>query len=138
MATVIVIDHEQEWFEVRDAAVLSARRYLAEPDSGGESSARVLNLCRTERYQGRGYYVSLLAEARGHRPMPEAKTISDLQADQLGNLRSSGFREQIQRALAGNAEDKIVIEAYFGRDPLRLNDSLSQQLFGVLRAPLIR
>jgi leucyl aminopeptidase len=29
-----------------------------------------LNLCRTGRYQGRGYYVSLLAEARGQRPLP--------------------------------------------------------------------
>ena len=25
----------------------------------------MLNLCRTGRYQGRGYYVSLIAEARG-------------------------------------------------------------------------
>ena len=140
MNAILVVNHERDWpVEVPGLIVVSARKYLSGAAySENHHRARVFNLCRTERYQGRGYYVSLLAEARGHRPMPEAKTISDLQADQLGNLRSSGFREQIQRALAGNAEDKIVIEAYFGRDPLRLNDSLSQQLFGVLRAPLIR
>ncbi len=140
MNAILVVNHERDWpVEVPGLIVVSARKYLSGAAySENHHRARVFNLCRTERYQGRGYYVSLLAEARGHRPMPEAKTISDLQADQLGNLRSSGFREQIQRALAGNVEDKIVIEAYFGRDPLRLNDSLSQQLFGVLRAPLIR
>jgi glutathione synthase/RimK-type ligase-like ATP-grasp enzyme len=96
-----------------------------------------LNLCRTEPYQGRGYYVSLLAEARGHRPMPEAKTISDLRAGQLGNLVSTGFRDQVQRALESYVEDEIEIEAFFGRDPLKVNDQLSQQLFGVLHSPLI-
>src|SRR3954464_15102581 len=60
MRTVIVTDREQEWFDIRDAVVLTARRYLTEADSGRDASDRVLNLCRTARYQGRGYYVSLL------------------------------------------------------------------------------
>ena len=38
---------------------------------------RIVNLCRTDRYQGRGYYVSLLAEARGHRALPEVKTLNE-------------------------------------------------------------
>src|SRR6476661_4078184 len=82
MNTLIVTDHKQELpFEIPGAAVLTARNYLAEPDSGGEASARVLNLCRTGRYQGRGYYVSLLAEARGQRPLPDVKTIGELKSE---------------------------------------------------------
>ena len=75
MRTVIVVDHSQEWFDIPEAAVLTARHYLSEPDSGGDTSVRLLNLCRTGRYQGRGYYVSLLAEARGQRPLPDVKTV---------------------------------------------------------------
>ena len=78
MKTVVVTDQNQEWFEVADATVVTARRYLAEPESGNAGIERVLNLCRTGRYQGRGYYVSLVAEARGERPVPDVKTIGDL------------------------------------------------------------
>ena len=68
MRTVIVTDQKQEWFEVPEASVATARGYLAEPGGGPDADVRVLNLCRTGRYQGRGYYVSLLAEARGQTP----------------------------------------------------------------------
>lgn len=30
MKTVVVTDQHQEWFEIADAAVVTARRYLAE------------------------------------------------------------------------------------------------------------
>jgi hypothetical protein len=81
MKTVVVIDQNQKWFEIPDATVLTARRYLAELEAGNDGAVRVLNLCRTGRYQGRGYYVSLLAEARGQRPVPGVKTIEDLRFD---------------------------------------------------------
>jgi len=61
MKTVVVTDQDQEWLEIADATVLTARRYLAEAESGNEGDVRVLNLCRTGRYQGRGDYVSLRA-----------------------------------------------------------------------------
>ena len=41
---------------------------------------RVFNLCRTYRYQTLGYYVSLLAAARGHRPLPTVATLQDLRS----------------------------------------------------------
>jgi hypothetical protein len=80
MRTVIVTDREQEWFQVPDAAVVAARRYLAEPQSAGGAGTGLLNFCRTGRYQGRGYYVSLLAQARGQRPLPDVKAVEDLNA----------------------------------------------------------
>src|SRR3954469_17143812 len=87
MRNVIVTDHVPEWFQAPDATVLTARRYLAESQGGPEGSVRVLNFCRTGRYQGRGYYVSLLAEARGERPMPDVKTIEDLKSEaRVGTL----------------------------------------------------
>ena len=41
----------------------------------------MVNFCSTSRYQGRGYYVSLLAEARGQRPLPDVKTVEDLKSE---------------------------------------------------------
>lgn len=36
---------------------------------------KVVNLCKSYQYQSLGYYVSLLAEARGHKVMPEIATL---------------------------------------------------------------
>src|SRR3954447_11774555 len=81
MRKVIVTDRQQEWLRIADASVFTARDYLSEPESGRAGEIRLLTLCRTGRYQGRGYYVSLLAEARGQRPLPDVKTVEDLKAD---------------------------------------------------------
>jgi glutathione synthase/RimK-type ligase-like ATP-grasp enzyme len=138
MNALLVVNHPRDWpIQVPGMTVVSARAYLTDPSySEGLANIRVINLCRTDRYQGRGYYVSLLAEARGHRPMPEAQAIGDLQMKQIGPLTKPGFREQMQRILASVEEDRLVLRAYFGRDPQGRFDPLSAQLCALLHAPL--
>ena len=103
MGILVVVNHPRDWpFDIEGMRVVTARDYLTDPAYSENHSARVLNLCRTERYQGRGYYVSLLAEARGHRPVPEVKTLGDLQAGEPHRLMSASFGEQLQKSLAAN------------------------------------
>jgi len=133
-----VVNHARDWpFAIEGVRVLTAREYLTDPAYTEHAVARIVNLCRSDRYQGRGYYVSLLAEARGHRVLPEVKTLGDLNAGHLEQMTSSAVIEQAQRALpTGN--DAATVEAWFGRDPQRRNDALAQQLFAALRIPLLR
>jgi glutathione synthase/RimK-type ligase-like ATP-grasp enzyme len=140
MGTLVVVNHPRDWpFEIEGMRIVTARDYLTDPAYTENQSARVLNLCRTERYQGRGYYVSLLAEARAHRPMPEVKTLGDLQTPEpLDRLLPASFNEQLQRALAQNGEATFALDAFFGHDPQRRHDGLAQQLFATLRIPLMR
>src|SRR3954470_15574130 len=138
MRTAIVIDHQQEWFEVPDAAVLTARRYLAEPDSASEASVRVLNLCRTGRYQGRGYYVSLLAEARGQRPLPDVKTVQDLKSEARVRALSTQLEPLVRETLHHDESDRFELNVYFGKDPAERHAAIAEQLFANVRAPLLR
>lgn len=139
MNVLFVVNHPRDWpFPVDGAQVVSARAYLTDPTYSELQAVRVVNLCRTDRYQGRGYYVSLLAEARGHRALPEVKTLGDLQAQHIDRLLGSTFVEQLQRSLSANGADTWSVDAWFGRDPQRRNDSLAQQLFAALRVPLLR
>jgi glutathione synthase/RimK-type ligase-like ATP-grasp enzyme len=140
MTLLVVVHHPRDWpFDIPGARVVTARDYLTDPAYSESQSARVLNLCRTDRYQGRGYYVSLLAEARGHRPLPEVKTLGDLQSSEPPErLLPASFFEQLQRALAEHGEASFALDAYFGRDPHKRNDGLAQQLFAALRIPLLR
>lgn len=138
METLVVTDQKQDWFEVPDATVLTARRYLAEPEGGREATLRVLNLCRTGRYQGRGYYVSLLAEARGQRPLPEVKTVEDLKSEGYVRALAARLEPLVHETLRHDESDRFQLDVYLGKDPARRHAALAEQLFADVRAPLLR
>ena len=137
MNTLIVVDQKQEWLEVPDIPVLTARRYLAESDSG-RGDGPVLNLCRTGRYQGRGYYVSLVAEARGEGPLPDVKTVGDLKSKAYVQMLSTQLDPLIRETLHHDESDRFELDVYLGKDPAERHHALAEQLFGNVRAPLLR
>ena len=139
MNIYFVVNRPRDWpFDIPGVTTVTARAYLTDPTYSDQRAARVLNLCRTERYQSRGYYVSLLAEARGHQPLPGVKAIEDLQAEDPAHLIFGDLREQIRQALASCARAECTINAYFGRDPTCELDALAQQLFELFQTPLLR
>lgn len=139
MNTFIVVDHPGDWpLDVAGTQVVAARAYLTDPAYGEIRSAKVFNLCRAYRYQSLGYYVSLLAEARGHKPLPRAGTIEDLQSLQLVRALTAGLDEDLQRALLPLKADRFELSVYFGRNLAARYDALAKQIFELLRAPLLR
>ena len=75
-----------------DVRVVDAATDLAGEGETGKSGLTIVNLCRRWRYLSRGYYVSLLAEARGQRPLPSVETAEGLQHPQarFRALREAG------------------------------------------------
>lgn len=138
MRTIIVTDHGQEWFDLPDVPVLTARQYLGEPESGRAGNVRVLNLCRTGRYQGRGYYVSLLAEARGQRPLPDAKAVEDLKSEALVQVLRGELQALVDETLRHDESDRFQLDVYLGQDPARRHQPLAEKLFASMQAPLLR
>ena len=138
MTIFVVVDEPREWpLAIPGVTVVSARDYVADPRYGREA-ARVFNLCKSYRYQTLGYYVSLLAEARAHKPLPRTTTIEDLNSQYLVRHLTEGMRESIQQALAPVKADTFELSVYFGRNTATRHDALSAQLFNLLQAPLLR
>jgi glutathione synthase/RimK-type ligase-like ATP-grasp enzyme len=136
---LFVVNRQQDWpFEVPGSSVSTARAYLTDPRYSTAINPQVMNLCRADRYQGRGYYVSLLAEARGHRPLPDVKTIEDLQSGAHIEVLSGELDELVQTSLQHDTSDLFELDAYFGRDPAELHPALAQRLFALAPAPLLR
>jgi glutathione synthase/RimK-type ligase-like ATP-grasp enzyme len=139
MSILFVVDNPSDWpLQIPGVAVVSARAYLTEPAYGEDHSVKVFNLCKSYRYQSLGYYVSLLAEARGHKPLPRVGTMEDLQSRNLVRLLTEDMDELIQRLLAPIKSDHFELSIYFGRNVTRRYDVLSHKLFGMLQAPLLR
>ncbi len=73
----IVVSDPDDLPEISSERLLGADAYL----DGRERSSTgltVVNLCRSYRYRTKGYYVSLLADARGHRVIPPVEAIEGL------------------------------------------------------------
>jgi glutathione synthase/RimK-type ligase-like ATP-grasp enzyme len=139
MSILIVVDNPCDWpLEIPGVTVVPARAYLTDPAYGDDRSVKVFNLCKSYRYQSLGYYVSLLAEARGHKPLPKVSTMEDLQSRNMVRLLTEGLDPLIQKSLEPIKSDTFELSIYFGRNVASRYDILSHQLFNLLQAPLLR
>ncbi|MBN2489891.1 MAG: RimK family protein [Planctomycetes bacterium] len=139
MHVIIVVDNPRDWpFRVAGVEVASADRYLSHPDYAEIKGARIFNLCRSYRYQGTGYYVSLLAEARGHRPMPSVAALQDMKNRAVLRIVSEDLDELIQQSLDGIRTSPFDLSVYFGRNMAARHDRLSLRLFNLIPVPLLR
>ena len=62
----------------------------------------MINLCRSYKYLGHGYYCSLLAEARGHKVIPSVRTISELTKKSLYGLALDDLDKTLKKALGNH------------------------------------
>jgi hypothetical protein len=139
MTILFVVNREDEWpYELPGTAVARAREYITSGEYLNDCCERVVNLCRTDRYQGHGYYVSLLAEARGHHPLPAVKTLQELQPDQPDTMLLERIEELAQGALEHEPSKLFEVDAYFGREPTGRHQALARQVFALLDVPLLR
>jgi glutathione synthase/RimK-type ligase-like ATP-grasp enzyme len=139
MAILIVVDNPHEWrLQIPGVSVVAARAYLTDPEYAEGRSVKVFNLCKSYRYQSLGYYVSLLAEARGHKPLPRTTTIEDMKSRHLARFLTEELDERIQRDLAPIKSETFDLSIYFGRNTAHRYDVLCQQLFRLIPAPLLR
>ncbi|MEW6313250.1 MAG: RimK family protein [Pseudomonadota bacterium] len=137
-AILVVVNNPADWpLSIPGVAVVAARDYLGAPASA-DRRAKVYNLCKSYRYQSLGYYVSLLAEARGHKPLPRASTIEDLQSANLLRLLTENLKETVQRMLTPLAMDTLEFDVYFGACPEPRYRQFCRQIFNLLQAPLLR
>jgi hypothetical protein len=137
MKVLFVVNRLQEWpFDIPGSSVTTAQAYLTDSRYSGGIDGQVVNLCRCDRYQGRGYYVSLLAEARGDRALPDVRTIEDLQSAAAVELLANELEPLIQESVQQDVGGILQLDSCFGRDPAGRHSAVSRQLFTLLQAPL--
>jgi glutathione synthase/RimK-type ligase-like ATP-grasp enzyme len=118
--------------------VVPARTYLTDPRYADLRRVTVFNVCRRYGYQSVGYYVSLLAAARGHRPLPSVATLQSLALSPVVRLVSEDLDDLIQRALSHLRSEEFSLSVYFGKNVAQRYDRLSRALFNQFPAPFLR
>jgi len=139
MQILLVVNQNDNWpLKIEGVQIVHSRNYLSDPQFSLMRKVRVFNLCRSYSYQSVGYYVSLLAEARGHRPFPDAYSLMSLRSQQVVRFISDDLEELIQKSLAPLKSSRFDLSIYFGRNMAKRYDKLSQRLFEALNAPFLR
>ncbi|MDT0294967.1 RimK family protein [Mesonia ostreae] len=139
MNKFIVVDQPKAWqFLEENAQIISAKEYLTNPAYASLKKARVFNLCKKFSYQSKGYYVSLLAEARGHSPLPTVKNLVDLGALKLVKIVSEEFDDLIQQSLKSIKSKEFTLSIYFGQNVAKKYKDLSAMIHRHFQIPFLR
>jgi glutathione synthase/RimK-type ligase-like ATP-grasp enzyme len=117
---------------------VAARNYLTDSSFASMKGVKVFNICKSYRYQSIGYYVSLLAEARGHKSIPGTTTIQDMKSVGIIRLVSDSVDDLLSKLLPQTEEKKLSINIYFGKTCDKKYDSLGSALFKSFPAPFLR
>ncbi len=137
----IVVDRLADWRPYYPSDdLISAADYLAQEATGAQESAtQVINLCGGLDYLGTGYYVSLLAQARGQRVLPSVETLNQLSRKALVDLQLESLvplMDELSRrgALPGEA---FTLRVMFGECLEEGLGRLARRLFERLPCPLL-
>ncbi|MCK6440735.1 MAG: RimK family protein [Planctomycetes bacterium] len=139
MPILLVVNDPKAWpLDIPGVEVVAARKYLTDSQYSDMRGAKVFNLCRHYRYQATGYYVTLLAEARGHRPQPDIATIQGFRSVSIAREMSEDLVDVIQSSLGPLRSKHFELSVYFGRNLAKRYSRLSLRLFNLFPVPLLR
>ena len=136
----IVVDRLEDWRPYYPSEnLITAEEYL-DADPSPELPGQVINLCRDYKYLGKGYYCSLLAEARGDRVIPSVRTINDLSGRRMYTLGLSAFDKLLQKKKTmGQLElNAYELHIYFGTTSVEELQGLARQLFDLFSCPILK
>ncbi len=136
---LIVINQPFKWDNSNiNANIISVKEYINNPLYQNSSDFRVFNLCSSYKYQSYGYYVSLLASARGQRIIPSIATIRDFRI--INVIQSAAYEvdEIINQLLSKHEENSFSLNIYFGQTTDKTYNNLANKLYQLFEAPLFK
>ncbi len=137
---VILVDQPKD-FPNADTPhkVITTSEYLARPRLF-EMRPKLINLSRSYAYQSKGYYASLLAEARGHRVVPTVETMLELRESKLYEHALPELEDLLNRCarradFQPEGEFKLFVCFGIARDPRF--EAFGRLLFDWFRCPAL-
>lgn len=115
--TMLIVGDARVQAELKDKNVMTADEYLLGRESGTtDSEAVVMNLCRSYDYLSRGYYVSLIADARHQHVYPSSSMIQEIRNPHTYflALREAGVDTIDFRIVKGRLLPALIVP---GREP---------------------
>ncbi|HYQ56704.1 MAG TPA: GNAT family N-acetyltransferase [Draconibacterium sp.] len=136
---VIVINQPYKWaFNNVNARIITVKEYIGNPVYQNSTEFRIFNLCSSYKYQSYGYYVSLLASARGQRVIPSIATIRDFRLINVVHSAAFDIEEAINRSLNKEKSKSFSLKIFFGQTDVHGFKTLAMKMYQLFEAPLFK
>lgn len=137
-ANVAVIDKPCEWLKtIPNLEVVTADSFLNEDSFQYAKELRVFNMCTKLGYQTIGYYVSLLASARGLRAIPNVATLEDAADETITKSLGDELFDQIQDTFKNSTKKEITMTVTFGESKPPRFEKLGRAMARLFETPLL-
>ncbi len=135
---LILLDDLNEWKPFyQTKSILSVSDYLQLEYTGKETKI-VINLSNNLEYNDEGYYCSLLAQARGHKIIPDVEVLNRIESGagiRLDRSLQKIFHQWIQKA--DPICDKYYLKIYFGNCAEKGLEKIARYIFDNYPCPII-
>jgi glutathione synthase/RimK-type ligase-like ATP-grasp enzyme len=138
---VILVDQPRDFPNAETPhKVITTADYLARPRLFDMGRPKLVNLSRSYAYQSKGYYASLLAEARGHRIVPTVETMLELREQKLYERALPELEDELNRCARRadyqpDAPFRLLVCFGIARDPRF--EPFGRLLFDWFRCPAL-
>lgn len=140
---IIVVDKPTKIIRPHaDIRVMTATDYIvheAVDKTTPRNKFKIINLCNNYDYLSKGYYCSLLAEARGQKSIPAARDIINLHWKRLYQETLHELNALLEKTFKESLKDEVTktFLIYFGRIETPELQHLAQRIFDIFRFPII-
>ena len=138
-STLILVDSLAQWKPYYETETLITAADYLENEQLSKQPLLVINLCSKLDYHTEGYYCSLLAQARGHKVLPDVDVLNRIDNGALTRMDDSLQKICHKWMQSKNpACESFDVDIYFGltRDPEL--SKVARFIFEQLPCPLIR
>lgn len=111
----IVVENLKDWSPYYPSQdVITFDEYLNNVQQAEGGRIRIINLSRRYKYLSKGYYCSLLAEARGHHVLPSVNTLNDVEQKSLTLLHNEGIEKSLSQLTKPVNSEQTIFRCWFG------------------------
>ncbi len=139
-STLILLDSITQWKPYYETETITTAANYLQDEHLSKNPLLVINLCKNLQYHTEGYYCSLLAQARGHKVLPDVDVLNRLESGTISRLDDSLQKITYRwiQSLSRVADELTTLDIYFGTCYVPEMNRVARFIFEQLPCPILR
>ena len=139
-STLILLDSVTQWKPYYETETITTAADYLQDEHLSKKPLLVINLCNKLDYHSEGYYCSLLAQARGHKVLPDVDVLNRIESGAISRLDDSLQKISYRWIQSCNQPDQetFPLDIYFGTCNVPEMSKVARFIFEQLPCPMLR
>ncbi len=139
-STLILLDSLVQWKPYYETETITTTADYLQNETLSKKPLLIINLSNNLNYHSEGYYCSLLAQARGHKALPDVDVLNRIESGALTRMDNSLQKICYKWMQSKNLEENETVELdiYFGTSLETELIKVCRYIFEQLPSPLLR